>query len=68
VIAEALAWLATPAPWAARRLGYLYEAVAITARYRRCRAAAVAGGGLSPIVRGHPLFLNPAAMPLIGHI
>jgi hypothetical protein len=39
VIAEALAWLTTPAPWAARRLGYLYEAVAITARYRRCRAA-----------------------------
>lgn len=39
MLAEALTWLITPAPWAARRLGYLKEAVAITARYRRCRAA-----------------------------
>jgi hypothetical protein len=39
MLAEALTWLITPAPWVARRLGYLKEAVAITARYRRCRAA-----------------------------
>jgi hypothetical protein len=39
MIAEALAWLATPAPAFARRLGYLAESIAIQARHRRCRAA-----------------------------
>lgn len=39
MLAEALTWLITPAPWVARRFGYLKEAVAITARYHRCRDA-----------------------------
>jgi len=39
MIAETLAWLATPAPATARRLGFLAESIAIQARHRRCRAA-----------------------------
>ena len=39
MIAEALAWLLTPCPAYARRLGLLAESVAIGARHRRCRAA-----------------------------
>jgi hypothetical protein len=39
MIAEALAWLATPCPPVARRLGLLSESIAISARHRRCRQA-----------------------------
>ena len=39
MIAEALAWLTTPAPAWARKLGYLRELVAIEARHRRCQSA-----------------------------
>lgn len=39
MIGEALAWLATPCPPLARRLGLLSESVAISARHRRCRTA-----------------------------
>ncbi|MBL8690042.1 MAG: hypothetical protein JNL04_13120 [Rhodospirillaceae bacterium] len=39
MIAEALAWLATPCPLYVRRLGLLSESIAISARHRRCRAA-----------------------------
>lgn len=37
MLAEALEWLLTPAPRAARRMGHLAESIAIRARYRRCR-------------------------------
>jgi hypothetical protein len=39
MLAEALAWLITPASWHARRAGYLSESIAIMARERRCRRA-----------------------------
>lgn len=39
MLAEILEYLATPCPAAARRLGYLKEAVAIRARFARCREA-----------------------------
>lgn len=39
MLAEALAWLLTPASWQARRDGYLAESIAISARERRCRGA-----------------------------
>jgi hypothetical protein len=39
MLTEALTWLLTPAPAVARRLGHLAETIAISARYRRCRAA-----------------------------
>ncbi len=39
MIAEALAWLATPCPLYVRRLGLLSESIAISARHRRCRQA-----------------------------
>jgi hypothetical protein len=39
MIVEALAWLATPCPPLARRLGLLSESIAISARHRRCRDA-----------------------------
>jgi hypothetical protein len=39
MIAEALAWLATPCPLYVRRLGLLTESIAISARHRRCRTA-----------------------------
>ncbi|MFA5081700.1 MAG: hypothetical protein WC474_04040 [Hydrogenophilaceae bacterium] len=39
MLAEALAWLLTPVPATARRLGHLAESIAIAARHRRCRAA-----------------------------
>ena len=39
MIREALEWLATPCPRFGRDLGYLGEAIAIGARYRRCRTA-----------------------------
>ncbi|MDD5364280.1 MAG: hypothetical protein PHR30_02975 [Gallionellaceae bacterium] len=39
MLAEALAWLLTPAPATARRFGHLAESIAIAARHRRCRAA-----------------------------
>ncbi|MSP50190.1 MAG: hypothetical protein EXQ95_12795 [Alphaproteobacteria bacterium] len=39
MIAEALAWLATPCPLHVRRLGLLSESIAISARHRRCRDA-----------------------------
>lgn len=39
MLAEALAWLFTPASATARRLGHLAESIAIAARHRRCRAA-----------------------------
>lgn len=39
MLAEALLWLLTPASREARRFGHLAEAIAITARERRCRAA-----------------------------
>lgn len=32
-------WLATPAPWRHRRLGYVRESVLLSARARRCRRA-----------------------------
>ncbi|MEC8198420.1 MAG: hypothetical protein VX085_02515 [Pseudomonadota bacterium] len=35
MLAELFAWMTTPCPAAARRLGYLREAIAIKARYRR---------------------------------
>ena len=35
MLAELFAWMTTPCPAAARRLGYLREAIAIEARYRR---------------------------------
>ena len=35
MFAELMEWLTTPCPAAARRLGYLREAIAIRARYRR---------------------------------
>ena len=35
MLAELLEWFLTPCPPAARRLGYLHEAIAIRARYRR---------------------------------
>ncbi len=39
MLAELLEYALTPCPREARRLGYLYEAVAIRARAARCRAA-----------------------------
>jgi hypothetical protein len=39
VLAEALAWLTTPFPRRARRLGYLAEQIAIRAKWRRHRTA-----------------------------
>jgi hypothetical protein len=39
MIAEALRWLCTPCGRDARRYGYLYEAIALQARSRRCAAA-----------------------------
>lgn len=39
MLAEALAWLCTPASLAARRSGLLAESIAISARHRRCRQA-----------------------------
>ncbi|NTV95298.1 MAG: hypothetical protein HGA75_07740 [Thiobacillus sp.] len=39
MLAEALAWLVTPASATARRMGLLAESIAIAARHRRCRAA-----------------------------
>jgi len=39
MLAEALAWLLTPASTTARRMGHLGEAIAIAARHRRCRRA-----------------------------
>jgi hypothetical protein len=39
MLAEALAWLFTPASWHARHSGYLSESIAIVARHRRCRLA-----------------------------
>lgn len=39
MLAEALAWLFTPASATARRTGQLAESIAIAARHRRCRAA-----------------------------
>lgn len=39
MLAEALAWLSTPASALARRTGHLSESIAIMARERRCRAA-----------------------------
>jgi hypothetical protein len=39
MIAEALAWIATPCPPLARSIGLLSESIAISARRRRCRAA-----------------------------
>lgn len=39
MLAEAFAWLTTPASWQARRSGYLRESLAIIARERRCRVA-----------------------------
>ncbi len=39
MLAELAAWLTTPFPRDARRLGYLSEQIAIRARERRCRAA-----------------------------
>lgn len=38
MISEALTWLTTPAPYWARKAGYLQELIAIRARYRRRRA------------------------------
>ena len=35
MLAELFAWMTTPCPAAARRLGYLRESIAIEARYRR---------------------------------
>ena len=35
MLAELFAWMTTPCPAAARRLGYLREPIAIEARYRR---------------------------------
>jgi hypothetical protein len=39
MLAEALEYLLTPCPRVARRMGYLYEVIAIKARYARCRKA-----------------------------
>jgi hypothetical protein len=39
MIGETLAWLLTPCPLYARRLGLLGESIAISARHRRCREA-----------------------------
>jgi hypothetical protein len=39
MLAEALEYLLTPCPRVARRLGYLYEVIAIKARHARCRKA-----------------------------
>lgn len=39
MLTEALTWLLTPASATARRTGLLAESIAISARYRRCRAA-----------------------------
>lgn len=39
MLAEALAWLFTPASATARKLGHLAESIAIAARHRRCREA-----------------------------
>lgn len=39
MLAEAIAWLLTPASRSARRLGHLGESIAIAARHRRCGAA-----------------------------
>lgn len=39
MLAEAFAWLTTPASGTARRMGHLAESVAIAARHRRCRTA-----------------------------
>jgi hypothetical protein len=39
MLAEALEYLLTPCPRVARRMGYLYEVIAIKARYARCRNA-----------------------------
>ncbi|SDH68559.1 hypothetical protein [Roseospirillum parvum] len=39
MLAEALGWLLTPAPWWARRRGLVGEQMALLARHRRCRAA-----------------------------
>ncbi|WP_331296086.1 hypothetical protein [Methylobacterium hispanicum] len=32
-------WLATPAPWRHRQLGYVRESVLLSGRARRCRRA-----------------------------
>ncbi|MBF0465422.1 MAG: hypothetical protein HQK88_11660 [Nitrospirae bacterium] len=39
MIAEFLTYLTTPAPLYVKRMGYLKEAIAIEARYKRCKAA-----------------------------
>ncbi len=39
MLAEWLTWLATPAPWHLRRMGYLEEQIAIYWRRKRCREA-----------------------------
>lgn len=39
MLAEALEYLLTPCPRVARKLGYLYEVIAIKARHARCRKA-----------------------------
>ncbi|TAN47945.1 MAG: hypothetical protein EPN21_16135 [Methylococcaceae bacterium] len=39
MLAELWAWLTTPCSPAARRLGYLHETIALSARHRRCRTA-----------------------------
>jgi len=72
VILEALAWLATPCAWPARRLGLLSEQIAIAARQRRLGAAwaghraqsrqavidAAAAGGRTALVLGSGLLLD----------
>ena len=39
MLAEAIRYLTTPAPWHLRRLGYLKESIGTEARWQRCRAA-----------------------------
>jgi hypothetical protein len=39
MLAEAIEYLLTPCPRVARQMGYLYEIIAIKARYGRCRKA-----------------------------
>lgn len=38
MLVELAHWLATPAPWRARRSGHLADSIALMARARRCRA------------------------------
>jgi len=38
MLTELFAYLTTPCPRSVRRMGYLYEAVALRGRYRRCQA------------------------------